>query len=172
MIKSITIEAVSIKTTNKDGTPYMWMDKKTNQKKPRTMVSVKYKDATTGPEGDWLMGWSYKTGSAAEALTAGQTIEIKYEESTKVNDDGTTYTFKSWRFPKEEDKKDDEIAKLKAQLASLNTPTGVPAPATTVGNVASLSQVTPVQSGTHTPTPAVVSDGSVPVDEVPFSLTK
>lgn len=160
MIKTINIEAVSIKTNKKDGTPYTWKDKKTGQVKPRTMVSLKYKDNTTGPEGDWLMGWSYKTGSAAEALQAGQTIEIKYEESTKVNPDGTTSIFKSWRFPKQEDKDAALIEKLKAQLAAAQS-TGVS------GTANMPTTATPAQPVTPTPTP--VSDGSVPVDEVPFN---
>jgi len=189
MIKTITIEAVSIKATKKEGTPYMWKDKKTNAMKPRTKVSLKYKDATTGPEGEWLMGWSYKAGSAAEALAAGQTVEIKYEESTKVNPDGTTTIFKGWRFPKQEDKdaalieaQKAEMEKMKAQLAALQggtlvspvvaptTPTQVINTPGTVGTYTA-STAGPNPSGTsgnefHSPTP--VSDGSVPVDTVPF----
>lgn len=164
MIKTINIEAVSIKTTKKDGTPYMWNDKKTNAMKPRTMVSLKYKDATTGPEGEWLMGWSYKAGSAAEALTAGQTVEIKYEESAKVNPDGTTTIFKGWRFPKQEDKDAALIEQLKAQLAAAQQPL-----TSGVVNTPVTAQVTPaVQIGIHNPTPLVTNDGSVPVSDVPF----
>lgn len=133
MIKKITIEAISIKPNKKDGSPYMWNDKKTNTMKPRTMVSLK--------EGDnWYMGWSYKSGSAAETLKVGQTVEVLLEESTKINPDGTSVVFKSWKFPKPEDKANQEIAELKAKLASISqTPNCLPA-----------------------------VDGSVPLNKVPF----
>ena len=143
MIKKLTIEAISIKPNKKDGTPYVYAEKNkltkvaTGKMIPRTMVSIKEGE-------DWYMGWSYKSGSAAETLTVGQTVEVLIEESTKVNPDGSQIVFKSWKFPKPEDKANQEIAELKAKLAAMSTAT-----------------VTPT-------TTSVASDGSVPVSSIPF----
>lgn len=131
MIKKITIEAVSIKPTKKDGSAYTWKDSKTGQVKNRTMVSIKSGD-------DWYMGWSYKAGSAAETLKVGDTPELLIiEEADKVD---PTKIWKNWKFPKPEDKANQEIAELKAKLAAMNAPT------------------------TSTP----VEDGVVPTNKVPF----
>ncbi len=113
MIKKITIEAVSLKKTKKDGSPYMWNDKKAGKMSPRTMVSVKELG------GEWYMGWSYKDGSAAEQLAQGQVVEVLLTEDTKTNPDGTVTTFKNWKFPKQEDKDAQTIADLQAKLSSL-----------------------------------------------------
>lgn len=108
MIKKITIEAVSIKKNKKDGSPYMWNDKKAGKMMPRTMVSLK------DSEGNWYMGWSYRDGSPAELLTKGQVAELM------ITQDGD---FVNWRFPKQEDKDAALIAELQAKLAAQSGPT-------------------------------------------------
>ena len=107
VIKKVSIGAVSIKKTKADGTPYMWNDKKTNQRKPRTMVSVKIDDV-------WYMGWSYKDGSAAESIKTGDMVELLL--ITEVAEDGKVW--QSWKFPKDEDKQAIENAELKRKLAA------------------------------------------------------
>jgi hypothetical protein len=141
MIKKITIEAISIKPTKKDGSAYTWKDTKTNTLKTRTMVSIKSGE-------DWYTGWSYKAGSAAETLKIGDTPELFItEEADKVD---PTKIWKSWKFPKPEDKANQEIAELKAKLAAMNT-------APTVQGVGAGFNATPS-----------IADGSVPVSTVPF----
>lgn len=159
MIKKITIEAISIKPNKKDGTPYVYAEKNkltkvaTGKTLPRTMVSIKEGE-------DWYMGWSYKSGSAAETLTVGQTVEVLIEESTKVNPDGSQIVFKSWKFPKPEDKANQEIAELKARLSSMSGTAQIP-----VTSHTNVVPVVPVVQATVAP---VVSDGSVPVSSIPF----
>lgn len=117
MIKKITIEATSIKPNNKEGVPYTYAekDKKTGQptgkKLPRTMVSIKSGD-------DWYMGWSYKTGSAAEALKVGDVAELLIEETPDSKDPSKIW--KNWKFPKQEDKDAQKIKDLEAQLAAMS----------------------------------------------------
>ena len=141
MIKKITIEAISIKPTKKDGSAYTWKDTKTNTVKTRTMVSIKSGE-------DWYMGWSYKAGSAAETLKVGDTPELVIiEEADKVD---PTKIWKNWKFPKPEDKANQEIAELKAKLAAMSPTT--------------VNTVTQNTSGGLN----VVVDGSVPSLQVPF----
>lgn len=140
MITKITIEAISIRKAKKDGTPYMWNDKKTNTKKPRTMVSIKVGE-------DWYMGWSYKDGSAAETLAKGQTVELFITE-----DNG----FKNWRFVKDDDKKDAEIETLKRQLAEAQG-TGIPGPVVA-------TETSPKKKAAKKP--AKVEEGEA--DDIPF----
>lgn len=108
MIKKITITAVAIRKTKKDGTPYTYAEKNkttrvpTGKQLPRTLVSIK------DDQENWYMGWSYKDGSPAETVQKGQTLELF------ITEDGD---FKNWRFIKDEDKKDAELAELKAKLA-------------------------------------------------------
>ena len=108
MIKKITIEAISIKKTKADGTPYVYAEKDkktkvaTGKTLPRTMVSIKSGE-------DWYMGWSYKDGSSAEQLKKGDVVEVLLTE-----DNG----FKNWKFPKQEDKDKALIEELQAKLAS------------------------------------------------------
>lgn len=114
-IKKVTIGAVSIKKTNKEGKPYTWTDKKRgNAVTPRTMVSIKVDE-------EWFMGWSYKDGSAAESLKNGDVVELMFTE-----DNG----FKNWKFPKPEDKVAYENEQLKAKLAAFEAGQGqaVPVP--------------------------------------------
>lgn len=118
MIQKVTIEAVSIRKNKKDGTPYMWNDKKSNTMKPRTMVSIKVGE-------NWHMGWSYKDGSAAEQLKKGDLVEVI------ITQDGE---FSNWKFPKQEDRDAQEIADLKAKLAEATGETK--APVTTTPNPA------------------------------------
>lgn len=107
-IKKVTIGAVSIKKTKKDGTPYTWKDKKRGDAvTPRTMVSIKVDE-------EWLMGWSYKDGSAAESLKTGDVVELLV--ITEVGDDQKVW--KSWKFPKPEDKTEMENLELKRKLAA------------------------------------------------------
>lgn len=105
-IKKVTIGAVSIKKTNKEGKPYTWNDKKRNNPTaPRTMVSIKVDE-------EWYMGWSYKDGSAAESLKNGDVVELMFTE-----DNG----FKNWKFPKPEDKVAYENEELKRKLAAFES---------------------------------------------------
>lgn len=110
MIKKITITAVALRKTKKDGTPYTFKSKKDGGVYPRTLVSIK------DDQDNWYMGWSYKDGSAAETVQKGQTLELF------ITEDGE---FKNWRFVKDDDKKDAELAELKAKLAALEAP-GMP----------------------------------------------
>lgn len=106
-IKKVSVGAVSIKKTKADGTQYMWNDKKTNTRKPRTMVSLKIDDV-------WYMGWSYKDGSVAESIKTGDVIELLL--ITEVAEDGKVW--KSWKFPKPEDVTAAENEELKRKLAA------------------------------------------------------
>lgn len=112
-IKKVSIGAVSIKKAKSDGTPYSWMDKKTNTRKNRTMVSIKVDEV-------WYMGWSYKDGSAAENLKNGDVVELLL--ITEVAEDGKVW--QSWKFPKEEDKQAIENAELKRKLAAFEAAQG------------------------------------------------
>lgn len=143
MIKKITITAVAIRKAKKDGTPYMWNDKKTNTQKPRTLVSIKDDQET------WYMGWSYKDGSAAETVQKGQTLELF------ITEDGT---FKNWRFVKEEDKKDAELVELRARLAAAE---GNTAQTTT----ADPTEAVPPKKAAKKTKP---EEGEVNVDDIPF----
>lgn len=109
-IKKVSIGAVSIKKAKADGTQYTWLDKKTNTRKTRTMVSVKLDEV-------WYMGWSYKDGSAAETLKAGDLVELLL--ITEVAEDGKVW--KSWKFPKPEDKTAMENEELKRKLAAFES---------------------------------------------------
>lgn len=114
-IKKVSIGAVSIKKTKKDGTPYTWKDKKRGDAiTPRTMVSIKVDE-------EWLMGWSYKDGSAAESLKTGDVVELLV--ITEVGEDGKVW--KSWKFPKTEDKTEMENLELKRKLAAFEAAQGV-----------------------------------------------
>ena len=107
VIKKVSIGAVSTKKTKSTGEPYMWNDKNTNQRKARTMVSLKIDDV-------WYMGWSYKDGSAAESIKTGDMVELLL--ITEVAEDGKVW--QSWKFPKDEDKQAIENAELKRKLAA------------------------------------------------------
>lgn len=116
-IKKVTIEAVSIKKANAAGIPYTWKDKKRNNAvTPRTRVSIKVGKT----DDDWLMGWSYKDGSAAESIKNGDVIEILYVEER--GDDGKIW--KNWKFPKPEDVTAAENAALKAKIAAMEAQQG------------------------------------------------
>lgn len=118
MIKKVTIDAVSVRKANKDGVPYTYEEKDRATKKPtgkiksRTLVSIKIGDK-------WYMNWSYKDGSAVETLSRGDVAELFLKDS---EEDGG---INNWRFVKEDDRKDAEIAELKAQLAQKQSESGV-----------------------------------------------
>lgn len=113
VIKKVSIGAVSTKKTKSTGEPYMWNDKKTNQRKARTMVSLKIDDV-------WYMGWSYKDGSAAESIKTGDMVELLL--ITEVAEDGKVW--QSWKFPKDEDKQAIENQELKRKLAAFEAAQG------------------------------------------------
>lgn len=116
-IIKVTIEAVSIKKAKADGTPYTWKDKKRNNAvTPRTRVSIKVGKT----DDDWLLGWSYKDGSAAESIKNGDIITVL--KITETDKDGKVW--KSWKFPKPEDITAAENEELKRKLAAFEAGQG------------------------------------------------